>query len=149
MGFYLDCASSVKERQTSIIYDIDAAKLYLVANKTRQYLFDIDASSLDGYQSIIQHALDARYDHFEISLLGTSIDDDLLLSLLGYLADILKDKDLSIGIIIPNYDFIRNHIRDIESLGIAHPRLAKNRKGPYIHAGRDYMGIDEERKKHK
>lgn len=133
MGLYLTYTRNIYRRRVKSIFFFKDNSLFVILNKTKIEVFsDIEPNPLTNFKALIEHAEYKHISDYEI-VLDKSLEESILDSILEYISSYLLDKELSIGLLTKEIDFIENNRSLFEKYGItvassSHPLMAPQTK---------------------
>ena len=118
MGLYISCSSNVKNRKAAPLFCFENGQCFLIRQRRKkELLFDADNQSLHYFEKILSFASDKILTSFEILLTGEELLEDILKFLSGY----LLDKDITIGLLTDDINYIHANLNLITYYGLTNP----------------------------
>ena len=118
MSLYISCSSNIKKRKAAPLFCFENEQCLLARpRRKKEYLFETDNRSLRSFERVVSFANDKSLDSYEILLTG----EELLEDVLAFLSHYLLDKDINIGLLTTDVNYIRANMNLITNYGLANP----------------------------
>ena len=129
MSLYIAYTDSLDKRQTGNIFFCNDKGCFLRANKEETQILNATKLDYRTIKNIVSYAEENKIDTLEI-VLKDKYETEYFATFLNEIASLLVDKDLSVGLLTLNRDFIKNNEGVIKNLGLYpfFPRFPRARK---------------------